>query len=265
MDRTFPLGRRQRRTRGWRARRTSARSFSRCRFQCSSPSGPARIGQGQGGLRGGGEGVVTRAAERGARRGLGLLDRPRRDLHRHRRARPGRAAAPGEAAVGEPGAVRGRGAARASATSSGSGRTAPIPAERVASVKMGTTVATNALLERKGEPVVLVTTQGLGRAAAARLPEPAAAVRPADRAAGDALRPGDRGARAGAGGRDGGGAARRGASGGGAGGGAGGGTRRLRHRLRARLPAPRRTRRGRRRSRGRRASRRSRSATRSAR
>ena len=39
---------------------------------------------------------------------------------------------------------------------------APIPAARVASVKMGTTVATNALLERKGEPVVLVTTQGLG-------------------------------------------------------------------------------------------------------
>ena len=33
----------------------------------------------------------------------------------------------------------------------------------VASVKMGTTVATNALLERKGEPVVLVTTQGLGQ------------------------------------------------------------------------------------------------------
>ena len=59
-----------------------------------------------------------------------------------------------------------------------------------ASVKMGTTVATNALLERKGEPVVLVTTQGLGRAAPARLPEPAAAVRPADRAAGDAPRRG---------------------------------------------------------------------------
>ena len=37
-----------------------------------------------------------------------------------------------------------------------------IPAARVASVKMGTTVATNALLERKGEPVVLVTTRGLG-------------------------------------------------------------------------------------------------------
>ncbi len=44
----------------------------------------------------------------------------------------------------------------------GLGPEAPIPAARVASVKMGTTVATNALLERKGEPVLLVTTQGLG-------------------------------------------------------------------------------------------------------
>ena len=81
---------------------------------------------------------------------------------------------------------------------------APIPAARVASVKMGTTVATNALLERKGEPVVLVTTHGLGAAAAPRLPEPAAALRPAHRAAGDALRPRHRGRRAGAGGRHGG-------------------------------------------------------------
>ncbi|MEO0389129.1 MAG: hydantoinase/oxoprolinase N-terminal domain-containing protein, partial [Pseudomonadota bacterium] len=39
---------------------------------------------------------------------------------------------------------------------------APIPADRVGALKMGTTVATNALLERKGAPVVLVTTQGLG-------------------------------------------------------------------------------------------------------
>jgi 5-oxoprolinase (ATP-hydrolysing) len=38
---------------------------------------------------------------------------------------------------------------------------APIPAERVAAVKMGTTVATNALLERKGEPTLLVITRGL--------------------------------------------------------------------------------------------------------
>lgn len=36
----------------------------------------------------------------------------------------------------------------------------PLPADQIASVKMGTTVATNALLERQGEDVVLVTTQG---------------------------------------------------------------------------------------------------------
>jgi 5-oxoprolinase (ATP-hydrolysing) len=38
---------------------------------------------------------------------------------------------------------------------------APLARERIAEVRMGTTVATNALLERKGEPVVLVTTRGL--------------------------------------------------------------------------------------------------------
>ncbi len=36
----------------------------------------------------------------------------------------------------------------------------PIPADVVDCVKMGTTVATNALLERKGEPTLLVTTRG---------------------------------------------------------------------------------------------------------
>jgi len=36
----------------------------------------------------------------------------------------------------------------------------PITAAQVECVKMGTTVATNALLERKGEPTLLVTTQG---------------------------------------------------------------------------------------------------------
>jgi len=36
----------------------------------------------------------------------------------------------------------------------------PITADRVACVKMGTTVATNALLERKGEPTLLVITRG---------------------------------------------------------------------------------------------------------
>jgi 5-oxoprolinase (ATP-hydrolysing) len=37
---------------------------------------------------------------------------------------------------------------------------APIPADRIDAVKMGTTVATNALLERKGEPLVVVVTRG---------------------------------------------------------------------------------------------------------
>ncbi|HIP23583.1 MAG TPA: 5-oxoprolinase, partial [Rhodobacteraceae bacterium] len=39
--------------------------------------------------------------------------------------------------------------------------TAKVPASLVNSVKMGTTVATNALLERKGDPLILVTTKGL--------------------------------------------------------------------------------------------------------
>ncbi|MGZ5041420.1 MAG: hydantoinase/oxoprolinase family protein, partial [Usitatibacter sp.] len=37
---------------------------------------------------------------------------------------------------------------------------APIPVESIEAVKMGTTVATNALLERKGEPTVLFITKG---------------------------------------------------------------------------------------------------------
>jgi 5-oxoprolinase (ATP-hydrolysing) len=37
---------------------------------------------------------------------------------------------------------------------------APIPGEQVEAVKMGTTVATNALLERKGDPTVLFITRG---------------------------------------------------------------------------------------------------------
>ncbi|ACI58972.1 5-oxoprolinase (ATP-hydrolyzing) (plasmid) [Rhizobium leguminosarum bv. trifolii WSM2304] len=36
----------------------------------------------------------------------------------------------------------------------------PVPSERIGAVKMGTTVATNALLERKGDPTLLVTTKG---------------------------------------------------------------------------------------------------------
>src|SRR5699024_2705356 len=41
---------------------------------------------------------------------------------------------------------------------------APIPAAQIEHVKMGTTVATNALLERKGERTVLAITRGFGDA-----------------------------------------------------------------------------------------------------
>ena len=40
----------------------------------------------------------------------------------------------------------------------------PLPAELVAEVRMGTTVATNALLERAGSPTLYVTTRGFGDA-----------------------------------------------------------------------------------------------------
>ncbi|UCZ56988.1 hydantoinase B/oxoprolinase family protein [Desulfurispirillum indicum] len=42
--------------------------------------------------------------------------------------------------------------------------TAPIPPEHIDAVKMGTTVATNALLERKGEPTLLLITKGFADA-----------------------------------------------------------------------------------------------------
>ena len=44
------------------------------------------------------------------------------------------------------------------------GPTEPVPVGTIGSVRIGTTVATNALLERRGEPAVLVTTRGFGDA-----------------------------------------------------------------------------------------------------
>ena len=43
-------------------------------------------------------------------------------------------------------------------------RGAKLPMAAIASVKMGTTVATNALLERKGDPVLLIVSEGFGDA-----------------------------------------------------------------------------------------------------
>ncbi|MFF2013120.1 hydantoinase B/oxoprolinase family protein [Streptomyces sp. NPDC058195] len=42
----------------------------------------------------------------------------------------------------------------------GLGPAEPVPADRIDAVRIGTTVATNALLERRGEPTVLVITEG---------------------------------------------------------------------------------------------------------
>ena len=40
----------------------------------------------------------------------------------------------------------------------------PVPADQIDAIKMGTTVATNALLERKGDRTLLVTTKGFADA-----------------------------------------------------------------------------------------------------
>ena len=69
----------------------------------------------------------------------------------------------------------------------------PIPDGAIRAVKMGTTVATNALLERKGERVLLVITEGFGDLLRIGYPGPARPVRPADQPAGPALRAGGRG------------------------------------------------------------------------
>ncbi|HET7211170.1 MAG TPA: hydantoinase B/oxoprolinase family protein [Methyloceanibacter sp.] len=42
----------------------------------------------------------------------------------------------------------------------GAPRNRPLPAARIAGIRMGTTVATNALLERKGDPLLLIVSQG---------------------------------------------------------------------------------------------------------
>jgi 5-oxoprolinase (ATP-hydrolysing) len=62
-----------------------------------------------------------------------------------------------------------------------------LPPALIRDVKMGTTVATNALLERKGDPTLLLITARLRRSVAHRLSDPAGPVRAEDRAARTAL------------------------------------------------------------------------------
>eukprot|EP00171_Calliarthron_tuberculosum_P004597 IDg4597t1 len=91
--------------------------------------------------------------------GLEFLDRPRRHFHRHGSASSGRHFAHHKLLSENPrryadAAVQG--IRELLGVASGD----PLPVEEIESVKMGTTVATNALLERNGERTVLVTTRG---------------------------------------------------------------------------------------------------------
>ena len=71
-----------------------------------------------------------------------------------------------------------------------------LPAAAIDAVKMGTTVATNALLERRGEPTALAITAWPRRRAADRLPASPGHLRAPYRAARAALRPRGRDRRA---------------------------------------------------------------------
>ena len=79
----------------------------------------------------------------------------------------------------------------------------PIPSAEVAEVKMGTTVATNALLERQGEPTVLVTTKGFADALRIGYQARPDLFALGHRAARHGVQPGDHRGRAGAGRRHG--------------------------------------------------------------
>ena len=63
-----------------------------------------------------------------------------------------------------------------------------VPGAAINAVKMGTTVATNALLERRGEPTTLAITAGLGDALRIGYQHRPGHLRPPDRAARDAVR-----------------------------------------------------------------------------
>ena len=119
---------------------------------------------------------------------MGLLDRPRRHLHRHRRPRPGRPDPRRQAALREPRRLPRRRRRRHPPPDGSEDRASRSRPSGSPAVKMGTTVATNALLERKGDRVLLLDHPRLPRRAADRLPGAAGHLRPADRQAGDALR-----------------------------------------------------------------------------
>ena len=91
---------------------------------------------------------------------VGLLDRPRRHLHRRdRRARPDGTLVAHKLLSENPEAYRDA-AVQGIRDLIGLEPGEPIPPGSIGAVKMGTTVATNALLERKGERTLLLITKG---------------------------------------------------------------------------------------------------------
>ena len=90
---------------------------------------------------------------------MGLLDRSRRHVHRRDRSRPRRAAAPVKLLSENPEAYRDA-ALHGVRSLLGLGARDAIPGRLVGEIKLGTTVATNALLERKGDRVLLMITRG---------------------------------------------------------------------------------------------------------
>ena len=91
---------------------------------------------------------------------LGFLDRPRRHLHRRGRTAAGRLAGRAQAACRRTRRPIPTPPCRASAICSALKPASRSRPGKVGAVKMGTTVATNALLERKGERTLLLITKG---------------------------------------------------------------------------------------------------------
>ena len=91
---------------------------------------------------------------------MAVLDRPRRHVHRYRGARPDGRILTRKILSEDPDAYEDA-ALEGIRRILGLARGALLPADAIGSVKMGTTVATNALLERKGEATLLVITRGL--------------------------------------------------------------------------------------------------------